>query len=139
MKYRKFGTKYVLRIDKGEEIVETLKKFCREFDIKLAAVSGIGATNHATIGLFNTSTKQYHSRQLTGNFEITNLSGNVSSMNGEVYLHLHITLSGSNCSAFGGHLNSAVISGTCEIVIDLIDGVLDRQFDEDVGLNIYKI
>ena len=30
MEYKKFGNKYVMRIDKGEEIVDTLKKFCQD-------------------------------------------------------------------------------------------------------------
>ena len=30
MEFKKFGSKYVLRMDKGEEIVETLKKLCEE-------------------------------------------------------------------------------------------------------------
>jgi len=30
MKYRGFGERWIVRIDKGEEIVEELKRFCRE-------------------------------------------------------------------------------------------------------------
>lgn len=36
----------------------------------------------------------------------------------------------------GGHLNRACISATCEMVIDLIEGKVDRVFDEAVGLNL---
>ncbi len=60
-------------------------------------------------------------------------------MKGEVYLHLHITLSDSHCNAFGGHLNSAIVSGTCEVVIGIIEGEVDREFSEEIGLNLYKI
>ena len=139
MKFKKFGNKYIVRIDKGEEIVETLKNFCKANDVKLASISGIGTVNSATIGLFKTSTKQYELKLLLGDFEIINLNGNVSSMKEEVYLHLHITLSSSSFNTLGGHLNSAVVSSSCEFVIDMIDGVLEREFDEDVGLNIYKL
>lgn len=30
MKLKKFGNKWVVRIDKGEEIVETLKQLCKK-------------------------------------------------------------------------------------------------------------
>ena len=70
--------------------------------------------------------------------EITSLLGNVSQMNGEVYLHLHITLADENYNVHGGHLTSAVISATGEIIIDTIDGIVDREFDEEVGLNLFK-
>ncbi len=138
MEYRRFGDKYVVRLNKGEEILESLKKLCKDENIKLGRVTGIGATNKATVGLFNVETKEYHSTELTGDMEITNISGNISQMNGEVYLHLHITVCDEENRAFGGHLNSAVISATCEIIIDVIDGTVDRKFDEESGLNLIK-
>lgn len=139
MKFRRFGNEWIVRIDKGEEIVEELKRFCREKDIRLGSVSGIGATGRTTIGLFKTSTREYLTTELTGDYEITNLTGNISTMNGEVYLHLHITLSDGSYNAFGGHLSSAVVSGTCEITVRRMDGEVDRAFDEEVGLNLYRL
>lgn len=138
MKHRKFGDKYVVRLEKGEEIVESLTRFCKENDIKLGRVTAIGAANKVTIGLFNTETKEYHSTDLTGDMEITNLAGNISRMDGEVYLHLHITVCDEENNAYGGHLNSAVISATCEMIIDVIDGNVDRKLDEEIGLNLFK-
>ena len=39
---------------------------------------------------------------------------------------------------FGGHLNSATVSATCEMVIELIDGRVDRKFSDEVGLNLFS-
>jgi len=136
MKSKKFGNKWVVRIDKGEEIVQTIKEFCQENKIKLGSISGIGATDKVTIGLFDTNTKEYHSQELIGDYEITNFSGNISTMNKEVYLHLHITLADKNQQAFGGHLSSAIISGTGEIIVEEIEGEIEREFNEEVGLNL---
>ena len=113
MKFKKCGNHVIVRIDKGEEIVDTLKRACRESTVTLGSISGIGSTNRATIGLFETATKEYLSKELTGEYEITHLSGNISTMRSEVYLHLHITLSDARYNVFGGHLNSAIVSGTC--------------------------
>lgn len=139
MKFKKFGNKFILRIDRGEEIIETVKQFCIENDIKLGSISGIGAANEVTVGLFDPEAKQYHSKKLTGDYEIVNLSGNISTINGELYTHFHINLSDSNFNSYGGHLNSAVVSSTCEIIIDAIAGELNREFDEETGLNLFKI
>jgi len=136
MKYKKFGNKWVVRIDKGEEVIQILKKICEDNKIKLGSLSGIGATDRVTVGLFNTKSKQYQSKELIGDYEITNLSGNISTMNKEVYLHLHITLADENQQAFGGHLSSAIISGTGEIIVEEIEGEIERVFNEEVGLNL---
>tara|TARA_Y100000310_G_scaffold89671_1_gene86783 strand:- start:2032 stop:2451 length:420 start_codon:yes stop_codon:yes gene_type:complete len=138
MQFKKLEDKFVVRIDKGEEVVETLKQFCTQQNIKLGSISAIGATNKVEVGFFVTSTKEYHSKVFEGDFEITSLLGNITTMDGETYLHLHITLSDESHNAFGGHLNSAVISATCEVFIDPYAGEVDREKDEDIGLNLIK-
>ncbi len=138
MEYKKFGSKYVVRIDKGEEIVETLKEFCTQNNIKLGSVYGIGAVSKATIGLFETGKKEYHSTTVTGDYEITSLLGNIATMNGETYLHIHSNLSNAKYEVCGGHLNSAIVSATCELIVDAIEGNVDREFSEEIGLNLYK-
>ena len=40
---------------------------------------------------------------------------------------------------FGGHLNRAMVSATCEMVVTVIDGEIDRYADPDVGLNLLKL
>ena len=68
--------------------------------------------------------------------EITTLTGNISTMKGKIYLHLHIAISDLNNNAFGGHLNSAIINTTGEINIEEIKGKIEKEFNEEVGLNL---
>ncbi|HHV97167.1 MAG TPA: DNA-binding protein [Clostridiaceae bacterium] len=138
MKYKIFGNTVIARIDKGEEIVSSILEICKKENIKLGKVSAIGAVNKVKIGLFKTGEKKYYSDILTGEFEITSLLGNVTTMNDEVYLHLHINISDSSFKTFGGHLNEAYVSGTCELFIDVIDGHMDRKFSEEIGLNLLE-
>lgn len=139
MKYLKCESKYIVRIDKGEEILEQIKKLCIENNIKAGSITGLGATDKVKIGLFNTNTKEYMSKELVGSYEITSLIGNISRMNNEVYLHTHINVSDENMNVYGGHLNYCYISATCELVIDAIDLDVDRKFNEKIGLNLYEI
>lgn len=139
MDYKRFGNKYVIRLEKGEEIVTSLKELCEKEKINLGTVTGIGAVGEVEIGYFETKTKKYHSKALKGDMEILNLNGNISEMNEEIYLHLHISLSDENLNATGGHLNSAVISATGEIIIDVIEGKVDREFDDEIGLNLLRL
>jgi len=138
MEYRKFGNKYLIRMDKGEEVVETLKKFCQDHNITLGWIKGIGAVSKAKIGLLRIDEKKYYSTELDGAYEITSLLGNVTTMKGEVYLHLHISLFDEDNKTYGGHLNYAIISATGEIFIEAIDGMVDREYSDEVGINLIK-
>jgi len=102
----------------------------------LSSINGIGAVEGATIGFYDLKTKKYYPKELDKDYEVTSLSGNISTMDGEVYLHLHINLTDSNYNTFGGHLNSAVISGTGEIIIEEIEDIIGREFNGEVGLNL---
>ncbi|KYK21923.1 DNA-binding protein [Thermoplasmatales archaeon SM1-50] len=139
MRYKQFNNKVFIRIDKGEELVESLKTICRTLDIKLGSIIGIGATDRVTVGLMNTKTKKYQSKEFMGDHEITSLVGNISRMNGEVYLHLHVTFCNVKQKALGGHLYSAVISATFEGFIEIIDGQILREYDQTLGLNLLQL
>jgi len=139
MNYKQFNNKVVIRVDKGEELVDCLKMICKKLDIKLGSIVGIGSTDKVTIGLLNTKTKKYQSKEFTGDHEITLLIGNITIMNGEVYLHLHITICNIEHKAIGGHLSSAIISATFEGIIDIIEGQVTREFNDDIGLNNLKL
>ena len=136
MTHKQFGNKYIFRLDKGEELVESLKNFCAENKICLGTVSGVGAADEVSLGLFETKTKEYSPIEFTGDHEITSVSGNISQKEGGVYLHLHATIANAQCQAFGGHLSRAVISATFEGVIEAIDGQVGRRFNEEIGLNL---
>ena len=139
MNYKRFDNKVIICIDKGEEVVEQLKTICKKLDIKLGLIMGIGATDKVTINLLNTKTKKYQSKEFTGDHEIANLVGNITMMNNEVYLHLHVTICNIEHKAVGGHLTSAVISASFEGIIDIIDGQVTREYNDDTGLNLLKL
>lgn len=138
MKYKVLKDIIVARIDKGEEIVESIKDICIKEDISLGKINAIGAVNKVKIGLFETSNKKYHSTVLTGDFEITSLSGTITEKDEKPYLHLHINLADSSFKTFGGHLNEAYVSATCELTIQIMDGKVDRKFSEEIGLNLLE-
>lgn len=138
MQYQKFGQHYMIRLDRGEEVIASLKNFCRQEAITAAEIVGLGATDEVTIGIYQVETRTYHKQTFTGEFEITNLTGDVSQKDNEVYLHLHITCGKDDFSTFGGHLDACRISGTCELHLTKLDGLIGRQYDETTGLNIYR-
>lgn len=137
MEYKRFDNTVIVRIDRGEEILEQLAVVAQKENIKLASVQALGATDSFTVGVYDTESKQYHSNEFNGAFEIVSLVGTVNTMNGEFYSHLHMSAGNEKGEAFGGHLNRARVSATCELVITVINGTVDRFRDEKIGLNLF--
>lgn len=138
MDYKRFNNTIVARIDKGEEILEKAKEIALKENIKLANLNALGATNDFTVGVLNVENKQYVSNNFHGNYEIVSLTGTINTKDGEFYTHLHMSAGNDKGEVFGGHLNRAVVSVTCEMVINIIDGTVDRYFDEETGLNLFR-
>ena len=138
MEFRKFSDTYVVRLDRGEEIIAALTDLCKMEDIALGSIEGLGAADHAVVGLYDVGKKEYHKTEFNGPMEITALTGNVSRKEGEVYLHIHICFCDEAMNLHGGHLNECRISATCELFVRTIPGQVNRRFDADgVGLNLY--
>lgn len=138
MEYKRFGNKIIVRIDKDEEILEQVKELALKENIRLAAVQALGATNSFTVGVYNVAEKKYYANTFSGSFEIVSLTGTINTMNGAFYTHLHMSAGNDKGEVFGGHLNRAVISATCEMVITVIDGRVDRFHSEEIGLNLFQ-
>ena len=138
MEYRRFKNKIFARIDRGEEIISALKDICMSEGVTLASVSAIGAVNSFTVGVFSPADKTYSSNCFSGDYEIVSLLGTVTTKNGDFYSHLHMSAGDGQGRVFGGHLNQAFVSATCEMVIDISDGIVDREFNDGIGLNLFK-
>jgi predicted DNA-binding protein with PD1-like motif len=138
MQHKQFDNKFIVRLEKGEEIVSSLLKFCEEQNIQAGTVSGIGAANKVELKFFYPENKDYKLDSFEENFEIASLSGTVSTLENKPYLHLHVVLGKDDYSCIGGHLNSAIVSATFEAVIEKFDGKLERKFSEEIGLNLFE-
>ena len=89
MKYTQSGNTYLLVLQKGEEIISALTQFAAQTNLTCATVSGIGATDDAEMGVFDTFEKQYYTKQIRAMTEITALCGNITQKDGKPYVHLH--------------------------------------------------
>ncbi len=138
MEYTRYENTYVIRLDKGEELLRSLTDFCVKERILYGSVSGIGACNHVLIGIYDTQEQLFHQKEFNEPMEITNVTGNITRTNVGPYLHLHVSLAREDLSLIGGHLKECVISATCELHLQTCPLKVGRKPDPDVGLNIYR-
>lgn len=140
MQYKRFGKKFLIKLDKGDELVASIHSVMNKEGVKAGVVvSGIGGCSSVVIRYFDLKTKKYTDKEFKGFFEITSLSGNISVLDGKSFAHLHITLGDSDYNVFGGHLGSAIVEITCEIVINPFEGEILREFDPGTGANLIRM
>jgi len=138
MEYIKAGDTYIVRMDRGEEILSSLKTLCEKEDIRLASVDALGAVDHAAVCVYDVSTKTFYRKEFNEPMEISNLCGSVTRKDGDVYLHLHVTLCDKDLIAHGGHAAELRISATGELFVRTLPGTVGRMYDDVSGLNIFK-
>jgi predicted DNA-binding protein with PD1-like motif len=126
---------WMLRLDRGEEIVSTVASFAREQGLRCGAVSGIGSLDEAELGFFAPADAAYERRVVTGDFEIGALTGNLSELDGAPFAHLHVVLGDRGFAATTGHLFRGRVSVTCEVAIHADPGTLHRASRPDLGFN----
>jgi uncharacterized protein len=134
LKYFVLGASYVVRLDAGEKIVETLKALCERDAIGGGFFQGLGAVSDAEIGHFDPGTNEYGWVRLSGPYEIVSLYGNITTVDGKPFIHAHIALGDNTFAVRGGHLKEAVVSVTCEITLTRFRDDIGRMKDGSSGL-----
>lgn len=135
MLYKKYGEDYVLRMDLGDDFCASLKALCEREDIRLASINGIGALSHVELGVFEPEKKLYKPMVRDGFFEIVSCLGNVTMMNGQVYLHIHMCVAQKDGQVFAGHFSAGTIGLTGELFVHKINGRVERKYSEALGFN----
>ncbi len=140
MEYKKVSdSKWIIRISKGEEIIDKLMEFVKEKEIKGGAISGIGAVDRVEIWIYDTKMKDYIKREYRGDFEIASLTGNISVFEENPVLHLHVVLGDKDNKALAGHLGYGIVSGTCEIILEKFNTPLKRAYFEKDNLKLLNL
>ncbi len=139
MKFKKTENTYIIRLDRNEKIIESIKSFCTKNDIKCGYFFGIGALDEVELAHYIADNKKYTSKVFKQPLEITHLTGNITTMDNGVYLHCHITLGDKDMKAISGHLKEGKIAATCEIILVKLDMEINRKYDDFIGLNLLDI
>ena len=89
----KSGRIFLGRLQAGDDLLPALTEFCNNNNIKLGALSVIGAVTQAKLGYFDQENKQYTGCvELDKKLEIASCMGNISLKDGGIMVHAHIVL-----------------------------------------------
>ena len=139
MYYKQTQQGYMVRLRRGEEIHAALTRFMKAKDIAGGAVIGLGAVTDVALGFFDIEKQEYTRQEYHDDYELINLTGNLSYLDGEPLLHAHVVISGEDMAALAGHLFAATISVTGEFEIRVAGERIERAFDNETGLKLLDL
>ncbi len=144
MQSKQFGDKIYLRVDKGDEIIDSILATCSEFDVKSATFQGIGGCGNVGIQTMIPEENDFVLSEMSGMLEMVSIIGNITCDDkGTIYQHAHAQFAyldeqGNHC-VIAGHLHHAVVSYTAEIVIEPVAGVIGRKVDPATGIVVWDL
>jgi hypothetical protein len=133
---------HLIRLAHGSDLHQSIEAYCAENQIKMAWINALGALSQIELAFYNQHTHQYACQTFTGEFEILNATGNISLKNSKPFAHIHMTLSGEDFKAFGGHvmpLKTKVFA--CEVHLTALSGAphFERDtLDPQTGLYLWQ-
>ncbi|WFE39859.1 PPC domain-containing DNA-binding protein [Micromonospora sp. WMMD998] len=128
------GRVLVVVCDKGDEPVTAIGDALRRHDLRAGRVTAVGGFQEAEVGWFDRERGDYRPIPVREQVEVLSLVGDVAARDGEPVLHVHAVLGRSDGSTVGGHLLSARVWPTLEVIVTEVAPELAKRVDPETGL-----
>lgn len=134
---------YLLRLERGEEVLPSIVAFCKKQAITCGSFRAIGAVEKTKIGYYDLTQKKYGQKGYAEAMEVASMTGNISLVDGDPFVHCHAVLSGiaagTENQPIGGHVFDAIVAVTLEVhLVAFADSVI-RELDDDIGLKLLQV
>ncbi|MCB0403440.1 MAG: DUF296 domain-containing protein [Bdellovibrionales bacterium] len=139
MRHRQTERGYIVRLERGEPLMETLRHFIHANEIQSATLTGLGAVCNSRLGFYDLETRSYVEKSVPEDCELVSLVGNISYFEATPVIHVHATLGTRDFQALAGHLFDTECSVTVELHIDVYQNRIDRKPDDNTGLNLMDL
>lgn len=131
---------YAVILETGEEMLSSLKQFANSAHLAGSSFKAIGALSRVELGWFNWETKKYQTAvKLDEQVELLSLIGDIALQDGKSQVHAHLVVGRADGTAHGGHLLSAIVRPTCELIITENPGHLQKEMDPESGIALIRI
>ena len=132
------GPAYILKPDFGSDLLKELQRYVSAKNINLAWLSGVGAVSKAVIRYYDQPKQQWLDLEFDKRMEVAGMWGNVSLLNGEPIVHVHIVLADEEGRCYGGHLADGTVVFNLEILMTTLSGPpVGRKMDAQTGLTLW--
>ena len=132
---------FAVIFDTGEDPVAGLTRFAEEQNLTASGFTAIGAFSEAVLGYFDWEKKDYERIPVNEQTEVLALVGDIAVQadDKKKKVHAHVVLGRRDGAACGGHLLSAKVRPTLEVILTESPGHLKRVHDPQTGLALIRI
>jgi uncharacterized protein len=125
---------YAVVFSSGEEAMAGLRKFAADRRLTASRFTAIGAFSEVVLGYFDWENKKYQQIPVNEQVEVLALVGDIALDGNQSKVHAHVVVGMRDGSARGGHLLSAKVRPTLEVILTESPSHLHRVFDAESGL-----
>lgn len=140
MQSKKIKSGYILRLEKNEEIINTITEFCIKKNIYSGYISGLGGIKNVNLYYYDLRKARYVPKKFEKQgYEMINFTANITLFNNKPFIHAHASLSDSKFRVYGGHLQSAQIAVTGEFYLTTLSEKISRKNNKEFSLNFLDL
>jgi predicted DNA-binding protein with PD1-like motif len=139
MRFQQFDDRYIVRLEDGEPVMQTLTAFLGGQGVAFANLSAAGAVQWARLGYWNAETRVYEYREFEEQLEVVSFQGNASRKVGEPFLHIHGVFGRRDFTVLGGHVQEARVHPTLEVWLRTEVLPVRRAKDRATGLDLLDL
>jgi uncharacterized protein len=130
---------WAMVFDPGDEAMAGLKQFAFDQSLHGAHFTGIGAFERVTVAWFNIETQKYQPIVIDEQVEVLSLIGDVADADDTPSVHAHLCVAKRDGSAHGGHLQSAIVRPTLEVIVVESPAHLRKSYRPEFGLALVDL
>ncbi len=133
------GRNFIVRAKHDSDIITFLNHVAKKHGIETATFTVIGALKWAKLGFYDQDKHEYLESLLSAPQEIATCVGNISTKEGEPFVHAHAVLADRDGNAKGGHLLGGKVFAAEVHLFELVGAKIVRANDALTGLSLWDI
>jgi predicted DNA-binding protein with PD1-like motif len=129
---------YAVIFYQGDEAFSGLLEFAQKYHVTSAHFTAIGAVSGATLAWFDPQRKMYKKIPIVGQHEVIGMSGDIALYQGKPVVHTHMVVGNPDGTTQGGHVLSADVSPTLEVMLTVDPVTMQKHFDPATDLTLIE-
>jgi predicted DNA-binding protein with PD1-like motif len=127
---------YAVIFGEGDEVISGLTDFAEKYQVKSAHFKAIGGWQKATLGWFSREKKMYKKIPVYSQVEVASMIGDIAIYKGKPIVHTHAVIGLPDGATKAGHVLSAEVWPTLEVMVTVEPNAMERHLDPKTGITL---